>query len=1066
MVNSDSDKNSYPDKNIKSLKEENYEFEALNEEYLQMNEELKSLLEEQQSLNQRLKEREKIIHNILNSVDEMIWSQKIGHHQPDYISTSCKRVLGIDASEMKENIERWKEIIHPDDKGYVIKNIENFEPLRYFEMEYRIVLPNGNIKWILDKRKITYDEKNRPLKIDGLAADITVKKRSEEKLNISQKTYEGILDSINDAVYIQDQHGFFLNINKAAEKIEGLSKDQIIGKNIEDLDPENKNNSRKILETIKKAYNGKPQLIEFYGKSKHDKEFIQEVSISPCYYFGEKAVIAVGRDITGHKKNEIKIKEQATRLNAILKALPDLLFITDKNGFYKEVFTHDPSDKVVESKKVEGINVKDVFGEKEGERHIKAYRNCVESSEMTILEYQIQESENKQYFEARLSPLTDELVLAIVRDITETRSSEEKLSREQRLLQSLMDNIPDTIYFKDKKSKFTKINLSQANIMGLKNPEDALGKTDFDFFNSEHSRKAYQEEKSLLKTGKPILGRIEHIKTSQGWRWLNASKVPIKNNDGEITGLVGVSRDITQLVKTQEKLAQSEEKYRNITENAFDGIYIRNGKYFEYVNDRFCKITGYSKKELLAKNFDHKKILKTETPKNSVPFPKELHAASKTREGIIVDKDGKNIQVEYSTSQIVIENKNLVMGIIRDITERKNNEELRNQVLLSKKSAEFKQKFLANMSHEIRTPLTGILGMVDLLSKTHLDDHQREFINTLKLSGVNLREIINLILDYSKIEAGKIVLKKEVFETNQIFESAGALFKTICKKDIRWETYVDPKLPQYLLADQHRIFQIVNNFVSNAVKFTFDGKIELRALLQPNQISLDYNGSDESGPDELIVRMEVIDTGIGIKKEKIPALFLPFSQIGQEETRYFEGTGLGLSISKELTKLMGGEIGVESDPTKGSKFWFTFKAKSAKKPEEPKSLSDHPTHERKSLNILFAEDQRVNQMVISLMMKELGHTCTTVKNGKEAIETYPTKKFDLILMDIKMPVMDGITATQKLKNTYKNLPPIVGLSANAFEGDREKYMNRGMDEYLTKPLEVKDFLLVLDQLNL
>lgn len=1066
MMDSYSEKNSHADNNINRLKEDNYEFEALNEEYIQMNEELKSLLEEQQSLNQRLKERERIIQNILDSVDEMIWSQRIGFKKPEYISSSCKRVLGIDASAFMEDMDLWKEIIHPDDKGYVIKNIENFEPLRYFEMEYRIILPNGSAKWILDKRKITYDEKNRPIRIDGLAADITAKKRADEKLHISQKTYQGILDSINDAVYIQDQQGFFLNVNKAAEKIEGLSKKQIIGKNIKDLDPESKNNPREILETIKKAYNGEPQLIDFYGKNKHHKEFIQEVSISPCYYFGEKAVIAVGRDITGHKKNEIKIKEQTTRLNAILKALPDLLFITDKNGFYKEVFTHDPSDKVVESKKVQGINVKDVFGDKEGERHIKAYRKCVDSSEMVILEYQIQESENKQYFEARLSLLTDDLVLAIVRDITETRSSEEQLSREQRLLQSLMDNIPDTIYFKDRKSKFTKVNLSQAKILGVKNPEEALGKTDFDFFNTEHSRKAYQEEKSLLKTGKPILGRIEYIKTSQGWRWLNASKVPIKNNDGEITGLVGVSRDITQLVKTQEKLAQSEEKYRNITENAFDGIYIRNKKYFEYVNERFCNITGYNKKELLAKNFDYKKILNTEITNNISSTSKTIPSSSNSIEGSILTKDGQTIQVEYSTSQIVMDNKKLVMGIIRDITERKNNEELRNQIVLSKKSAEFKQKFLANMSHEIRTPLTGILGMVDLLSKTRLTDHQREFINTLKLSGVNLREIINLILDYSKIEAGKIVMKKEVFETNQIFESAGALFKTICKKDIEWETYVDPQLPAYLLADQHRIFQIVNNFVSNAVKFTFDGKIKLRALLEKNHASSGYNHNDELDEDDIVVRMEVIDTGIGIKKEKMSVLFLPFSQVGQEETRYFEGTGLGLSISKELTKLMGGNIGVESQPSKGSKFWFTFNAKKAEKPKKTEPTPDNIARKRKSLNILFAEDQKVNQMVISLMMKELGHTCTSVRNGEEVMEIYPTQKFDLILMDIKMPEMDGITATQKLKNIYKNLPPIVGLSANAFEGDREKYMNKGMDEYLTKPLEVKDFLLVLDQLKL
>lgn len=402
-----------------------------------------------------------------------------------------------------------------------------------------------------------------------------------------------------------------------------------------------------------------------------------------------------------------------------------------------------------------------------------------------------------------------------------------------------------------------------------------------------------------------------------------------------------------------------------------------------------------------------------------------------------------------------------VFGINQDITEQKKAEEerflkeiLEEKIAVAEESLKFKQNFLANMSHEIRTPLTGILGMADLLSKTNLSTQQSDYLSTLQQSGDNLREIINNVLDFSKIEAGKVMLKERVFQFKCLPENTKQLFKSICRKPIAFDYSLDPNLPEFIKADSTRLTQVINNLVSNAVKFTEKGKVSLKAEL----LFMD------SQTDEVEIKIAVSDTGKGTPKSVQEELFKPFSQIDENDTRHYEGTGLGLSISKELVKLHGGEIHVESVTGEGSTFWFTFKAHQAKEEEFPIKRSAAGKKGTKSLRILLAEDKVVNQRVISLMLASFGHQVHIAGNGAEALQIFEPGKFDFILMDIQMPVMDGITATQKLKDLHCKLPPIVGLSANAFEGDKERYMEQGLDEYLTKPLNEQDFHDVIEKL--
>ncbi len=395
--------------------------------------------------------------------------------------------------------------------------------------------------------------------------------------------------------------------------------------------------------------------------------------------------------------------------------------------------------------------------------------------------------------------------------------------------------------------------------------------------------------------------------------------------------------------------------------------------------------------------------------------------------------------------------------------ERKENEWLmQKEIEIAKKSAEFKQNFLANMSHEIRTPLTGLIGMAELLKKTPLNDKQKDYLETLMHSSENLRETINMVLDYSKIEAGKYTVNEVEFSMKELLDDAEKYFLSICKKDITLTKFMEDEVPEYVRTDRNRVFQILTNLLSNAVKYTNKGKVGIH-------ISLDETIPSENVKDDNVyyIKISVSDTGKGISKDVQKKLFTPFYQAEQEYNRSYEGTGLGLAICKELTELLGGNIGLVSELGQGSTFWFNFPAIVVENAlKENNSNKDVSYVNHSQLKILLVEDKVATQKVVRLMLESLGHEVTIAKNGKEAIEIYTSNNFDIVLMDIQMPVMNGITATKQFREKYTSLPPIVGLSANAFEGDREKYMKMGMDEYITKPVKEEDFLELLDKLEL
>ncbi len=377
----------------------------------------------------------------------------------------------------------------------------------------------------------------------------------------------------------------------------------------------------------------------------------------------------------------------------------------------------------------------------------------------------------------------------------------------------------------------------------------------------------------------------------------------------------------------------------------------------------------------------------------------------------------------------------------------------------AEKGSRIKSEFLANMSHEIRTPISGILGVVDLLKGTKLDKEQEGYLQIIESSTDLLLTIINDILDLSKIEAGKMTLEEIPFDLQKNLEDVMALFKSKTReKGLYLKLDVDERIPPVLKGDTVRIKQIFMNLISNAIKFTKKGGVTVKVSVKKQ--------------DEAHVTLlgEVIDTGIGIDDESREKLFKAFSQADVSTTRKHGGTGLGLAISRNLVRMMSGYIGVESQPAKGSDFYFTIKLKKGKQDElkKKRAQAQKLLAPDVQFRILLVEDNAINQKVSTMLLKQMNQQVELAENGKVAVEKAREKDYDLIFMDLHMPLMDGYEATERIRaqerEDRRNKAFIVAVTANAAVEDKEKCFQVGMDEYIYKPFKKENLVTIFNQL--
>jgi PAS domain S-box-containing protein len=533
--------------------------------------------------------------------------------------------------------------------------------------------------------------------------------------------------------------------------------------------------------------------------------------------------------------------------------------------------------------------------------------------------------------------------------------------------------------------------------------------------------------------------------------------------------------EIAEREQAQKALHESGELVRLLLDGAPEAIYgiDVDGK-TTFCNAACLRMLGYdSASELLGKNMH---VLAHHTKTDGTYYPVEecsIYLALKTGNEAHVDgemlwrKDGSCFPAECWSRPI--RRAGAIIGSVVtyiDVTERKLAEQvLRNAKAAAEEGNRAKSEFLANMSHEIRTPLNGVIGMTELALGTDLTAEQHEYLSTVKLSADSLLSVINDVLDFSKMEAGRSELDVSDFDLRANIETTlRTLALAADRKGLALLCEVSPDLPKVVKGDPNRLRQILVNLVGNAIKFTAEG-----------EVLVIVEAGDPPGANSLL-HFTVSDTGIGVPEDKRKGIFDPFTQADNTTTRLYGGTGLGLAISKRLVELMGGRIWVESRTGGGSHFHFTVSMPPSELPveihalplsdDEDPALKNRPDHPGR-LRILIAEDNPVNQMLLTRMLEKRGHSVRVAANGRLALASVEESSYDLLLMDVQMPEMDGMEATRVLRERESKTGThltVVGVTAHAMAGDRERCLQAGMDDYLSKPIRPTELDELLDRL--
>ena len=556
---------------------------------------------------------------------------------------------------------------------------------------------------------------------------------------------------------------------------------------------------------------------------------------------------------------------------------------------------------------------------------------------------------------------------------------------------------------------------------------------------------------------------LELINFKNEKRWIEKVGEPLYNRKKEIIGSRGIIRCITSIKINQEELRQSNERYELATKATNDALWdwdLLTGKVYRSV-DGFHRVFGFDKKRPIEKDANWSDYV----------HPEDKGRIAKLLKEITESEDQNNFSFEYgflaptgdykyiNDRGFIVRDKSgkaiRIIGAASNITKR---EENKNELILAKEQAEeltdFKDQFLAHMSHEIRTPLNGIIGFTKILLRDKTTQEQKHQLNAIKTSSDILLVVVNDILDLAKIEAGKMILEKTELKFNNLVNSVLSTFELrLGEKEQTLETKFDKDIPKWLVGDTIRINQILLNLIGNAIKFTeIGGSIGIRV----NLLSQDE--------EKVVLKVNISDTGIGIPRDELKNIFNPFAQYGNNTARKYGGSGLGLNIVKQLLDLMHGSITVKSEVAVGSDFTFTLPLMKSKKThiKTKKTISaDDALVPDVPLYILIVDDININRFLAQTILNDFGFKSDVADNGKIAIELLEKNKYDLILMDLQMPEMNGWEATEYIRSKMKapkSTIPIIALTADVTKKNADKCTEVGMDAYVSKPINEKELL--------
>ena len=657
-------------------------------------------------------------------------------------------------------------------------------------------------------------------------------------------------------------------------------------------------------------------------------------------------------------------------------------------------------------------------------------------------------------------------------DITERKRAEEALHESEDRFQVLADSCPTMLWVTDGAGGVRFVNRAYRELCGVTSEQSEGDKWQLTIHPDDAAGYLAIFQRAVREH---TAARAEaRFRRADGeWRWVISYAGPRFSPSGVFLGHVGLSLDITERKQIEQALAASEEKFRELAENIREVFWIMSPTTGEtlYISPAYERVWGRTCESLYRDPMSFTEAMHPDDLEGAHRwFARQLDGEHIDAEYRIATPDGQEKWIRDRAFPIRDPAGELirVVGIAEEITDRKRYEK---ELIQAREGAEAanqaKSRFLANMSHEIRTPMNGVLGMVQLLLETDLTPEQRQCATVAQASGRTLLVLIDNILDLSKVEAHKIVLENLSFNLRDTVEEVVQLLQVqATRKGLSINSHLSREIPRFLRGDAHRLRQVLNNLASNAIKFTEHGEVTLDGVLERH------------GDNSATIRFTVTDKGIGIRPDQLATLFRPFTQADASTTRRYGGTGLGLAISKQLVELMGGTLGVESHEGEGSAFWFTAVFELA-----PEAAVDchhplaghHPPQDKplvarsgtaphgQGARILVAEDNAVNREVALGLLRKLGYRPSPVANGSEAVEALRHGGYDLVLMDCEMPVMDGFDATRYIRGSDRPNMPIIALTADAMPADRDRCLRVGMNDYLSKPVDLRQLADVLER---
>ncbi|MFN8380525.1 MAG: PAS domain S-box protein [Anaerolineales bacterium] len=950
-------------------------------------------------------------------------------------------------------------------------------------------------------QKITYQDRSARLVV---ALDITERMRAEDALRASEEKYRLLAENISDVVWVLDTASMkFKYVSPSIEKLSGYTAAEAISKSFEEqltsetfagIMPKFKTRVESFLAgdpaATVKADEG--QLVCKDGSV----IWTETVSTILRNKDGGVDILGVSRNISKRKQTEKTLWENQERLQSFFENAGSLVWIKDLEGRFIAINKYAEANLGLPSERLLGRNVYDIFPEQDAEFYAANDKAVIESGQILDVEETAVLDGVLHTYASTKFPLRDPkgniyALGAICTDITERKQIElalrESESRHRQISELTSDYIYSSMVFTDNRVQTVWVSGALEQITGYSLDEvNALPHGFIDIVFPEDLQKISKQNDAE----KRLHGIEYRIRRKDGEiRWLldRMKEIPAEEPN-VLRKLIGAVRDITASKHIEIALRDSEEKYRHLATELE-----------QHVQERTDEIKKVQRRLEVATKAAELGIWDWNVINNQLIFDEQMHAIygtspesfDQTIEGfikIVHPDDAANLmslaqavlngeQHYYVQYRIIREDKSVrhiktygtvllnknnipehVIGVVMDITQDKESEEtLRLANLELERAMRVKDEFLANMSHELRTPLNSILGISESMMEEvagDINEKQKKYLQIVSESGHHLLNLINDILDLSKIGAGRMELDPTQFSTEALCQSSLRMIKELAqKKRLNISFRTDDKV-KTIYGDERRLKQVLVNLLSNAVKFSPEGE----------SLGLEVTGNIE----ENLVTFCVWDTGIGISKQDLPRLFKPFVQLDSRLSREAGGTGLGLMLVAQLVRLHGGNVTVNSTPGKGSRFIVSLPWRSEEVTQTPEIKITNPTvqatPQTKSARILLVEDTETIILYMQDYLEIKGYHVTVARNGYEGVIFAKNLLPDIILMDIQMPSMDGFEATRRIRaEEHLKHTPIIALTALAMPGDREKCLKAGMNAYLSKPIDLKELQKLLQE---